>query len=51
MVIFVYSDLLYRVFESHNSKNFMHQPLILLLRTAKEKCDDYLVNKENFYLF
>jgi exocyst complex component 1 len=42
MVIFVYSDLLYRVVASHNNKQFMHQPLIALLRSAKERCDEFI---------
>lgn len=42
MVMFVYSDLLRRVLECHNKKNFMHQPLTLLLRVAKEKCDEFI---------
>ena len=42
MVIFVYSDLLYRVLVSHNNKQYMHQPLVALLRTGKERCDEYV---------
>lgn len=42
MVIFLYSDLLYRVLVSHNNSQFMHQPLVSLLRTAKQKCDEYV---------
>jgi hypothetical protein len=42
MVIFLYSDLLYRVLVSHNNKQFVHQPLVALLRFAKEKCDEYV---------
>ena len=44
MVIFLYSDLLYRVLVSHNNKQFMHQPLVALLRFAKEKCDEYVMS-------
>ena len=43
MVMFVYSDLLYRVLVSHNNKQYMHQPLVYLLRTGKEKCDEFVV--------
>jgi hypothetical protein len=42
MVIFLYSDLLYRVLVSHNNKQYMHQPLVALLRTGKERCDEYV---------
>jgi hypothetical protein len=42
MVVFLYSDLLYRVLVSHNNKQFVHQPLVALLRFAKEKCDEYV---------
>ncbi len=42
MVIFLYSDLLNRVMVSHNNKQFVHQPLVALLRFAKEKCDEYV---------
>lgn len=41
MIIFIYSELLYHVLVCFNNKNFMHQPLIALLRVSKEKCDEY----------
>lgn len=44
MVIFLYSDLLARVLVSHNNKQYMHQPLVSLLRFAKEKCDEFVVS-------
>ena len=44
MVIFLYSDLLYRVLVSHNNKQYMHQPLVALLRTGKERCDEFVVS-------
>ncbi len=43
MVVFLYSDLLYRVLVSHNNKQYMHQPLVALLRTGKERCDEFVV--------
>lgn len=43
MVIFLYSDLLCRVMVSHNHKQFVHQPLVALLRFAKEKSDEYVM--------
>jgi hypothetical protein len=43
MIIFIYSELLYHVLVCFNNKNFMHQPLIALLRVSKEKCDEYTV--------
>lgn len=42
MVLFLYSDLLYRVLVSHNNSQFMHQPLVSLLRIAKMKTDEYV---------
>jgi hypothetical protein len=42
MVLFLYSELLNRVLVSHNHKQFVHQPLIVLLRFAKDKCDEYV---------
>ena len=45
MVVFLYSDLLYRVLVSHNNKQYMHQPLVSLLRTGKERCDEFVVGR------
>ena len=42
LVIFIYSDLLNRVLVSHNNKQYVHRPLVSLLRVAKEKCDEYV---------
>jgi len=42
MVLFLYSDLLFRVLVSHNNSQFMHQPLVSLLRAAKLKCDEFV---------
>lgn len=42
MVVFLYSDLLFRVLVSHNNSQFMHQPLVSLLRISKQKCDEYI---------
>ena len=43
MIIFIYSELLYHVLACISNKNFMHQPLVALLRMSKEKCDEYTV--------
>ncbi|CAF0810499.1 unnamed protein product [Brachionus calyciflorus] len=48
MVLFLYSNMLAGVSTCHQNRQYMHQPMVGLLRFAKEKCDEFVRNFKEF---